>query len=142
LADFSVGDAPPANPWALQQRQVETPDGQPLGTALVLTETPPTDPARTLELAHFTDAQAAERFEQAFRRALVPGVMDGPELAPVVAQLEGLSGVWEPLPADPADGLPTPPLIRERADWHPHDPHAARTAQARSEGRTGWAVER
>jgi hypothetical protein len=43
---------------------------------------------------------------------------------------------------DPADGLPTSPLIRERADWHPHDPHAARTAQARSEGRTGWAVER
>lgn len=48
--------------------------------------------ARALEIVHFANDEDARNFETAFRSYLVPGLPDGPELAPEAAKLEGLSG--------------------------------------------------
>lgn len=61
-------------------------------------------------------------------RREVPSLLEGPELAPDVALLEGLSGEWEE--RDYRDvvnhviGRQT--LVREAHDWHPHQPYAER----------------
>jgi hypothetical protein len=41
-------------------------------------------------MAHFASEQNANKFDAEFRSCLVPGLLDGPELAPEVAKLEGL----------------------------------------------------
>ena len=70
------------------------------------------------------------KFEAEFRGYLVPGVMDGPELAPEVAKLEGLSGEWEDMDyrsiVDYMSGNRT--IVREEGDWHLHNPNAEREA--------------
>ena len=109
-----VEPAPESHYWQMHHRPVETPDGEELGTALFVTEFPQLPPdfgeyvdewgmddtiypteARTLEMAHFASEQDAAKFEAEFRGYLVPGLLDGPDLAPEVAKLEGLSGEWE-----------------------------------------------
>jgi hypothetical protein len=148
---------PPAHYWQMQHRPAQTPDGQPLGVALFVTEFPDLPPdfnahverdgmddsmypsrARTLEMAHFTDVGEARRFETEFRQYLIPGVMDGPELAPEVAKLEGLSGAWQDLTErEIIESMePNRAVVREPHDWHPHNPNAEREAQARFENPT------
>ncbi len=73
-------------------------------------------------MAHFESAKEAGRFAAAFGGYLVPGVLDGPELAEEVAKLEGLPGAWTELEARAWNKADPPPLIRERAAWHPHQP--------------------
>ena len=91
--------------------------------------------ARTLEMAHFANEKDAAKFEAEFRGYLVPGVMDGPELAPEVAKLEGLSGEWEDMDyrgiVDYMSGNRT--LVREADDWHLHHPNTEREAQEQHE---------
>jgi hypothetical protein len=83
--------------------------------------------ARTLEMAHFASEADARRFAAEFRAVLVPGVLDGPELAPEVAKLEGLSGDWQALDARAlADAAHSRVIVRDAADWHLHDPNAER----------------
>jgi hypothetical protein len=86
--------------------------------------------ARTLEMAHFANEDDARRFEMEFRSYLVPGLLDGPELAPEVAKLEGLSGEWEDMDyrsiVDYMSGSRT--IVREADDWHLHNPNAEREA--------------
>ena len=140
--------------WQMQHRPVETPDGERLGTALFVMEFPQLPPdfdkyldeygmddsiypteARTLELAHFQNDEDARKFEAEFRGYLVPGVMDGPELAPEVAQLEGLSGTWEDMDyqgiVDYMSGNRT--IVHEADDWHLHNPNAEREAHEQFE---------
>ena len=100
--------------WRLDTRSVETPEGDPQGYALVITVFPelPADfdqyvdengiddsiyPtfARRLAIAHFETDAAAERYAKEFRSYLVPGLLDGPELAEEAAKLEGMSGTWQ-----------------------------------------------
>jgi hypothetical protein len=150
------GDAAPAaegaaHYWQMHFRPVQTPDGQALGTALFVTEFPqlpadfearvdagglddslyPTE-ARTLELAHFASETQARRFAAEFRAFVVPGVLDGPELAPEVAKLEGLSGEWEALDwRDITRSMAGDrAVVREADDWHLHDPQAEREDRA------------
>ena len=116
--------------WQMHTRPAETPEGAPLGIALFVTETPPPTPdadtARTLEMAHFASEADARRFATEFRAVLVPGVLDGPELAPEVAKLEGLSGEWDHMDyrqiVDYMSGSRT--IVREESDWHLHNPNA------------------
>lgn len=152
LLDHPTGDdpEPPAHYWQMQHRPAQTPDGQPLGVALFVTEFPDLPPdfdahverdgmddrlypsrARTLEMAHFADAREARRFEAEFRQYLIPGVMDGPELAPEVAKLEGLSGAWQDLTErEMIDSMePNRAVVREPHDWRPHNPNAEREAR-------------
>ena len=140
--------------WQMHYRPVETPDGETLGTALFVTEFPQLPPdfddyidengmddsvypteARTLEMAHFADEKDAAKFDAEFRGYLVPGVMDGPELAPEVAKLEGLSGEWEDMDyrgiVDYMSGNRT--IVREESEWHLHNPNAEREAQEKGE---------
>jgi len=136
--------------WQMHYRPVETPEGERLGTALFVTEFPQVPPdfddyieeygmddsvypteARTVEMAHFANDDDARKFETEFRSYLVPGLLDGPELAPEVAKLEGLSGEWEDMDyrgiVDYMSGNRT--VVREESAWHLHNPHAEREAQ-------------
>jgi len=149
-----VEPEPERHYWQMHYRAVETPDGEKLGTALFVTEFPQLPPdfddyidengmddsvypteARTLEMAHFADEKEAERFETEFRSYLVPGVMDGPDLAPEVAKMEGLSGEWEDMDyrgiVDYMSGSRT--VVREADDWHVHNPNAERRESLDSE---------
>ena len=146
---------PPAHYWQVQHRPAQTPDGQPLGVALFVTEFPDLPPdfdalverdgmddslypsrARTLEMAHFTDAAEARKFEAEFRGYLIPGLLDGPELAPEVAKLEGLSGEWQVMTErDIIESMePNRAVVRQPHDWHPYNPHAERDARIAAEG--------
>ncbi len=62
----------------------------------------------------------------------MPGLLDGPELAPEVAKLEGLSGEWQHMDDDgiAAYMRGERTVVREVGDWHPHDPNAEREAEA------------
>ena len=51
--------------------------------------------ARRLAIAHFETEPAAERYQKEFRSYLVPGLLDGPELAEEAARLEGMPGTWQ-----------------------------------------------
>jgi hypothetical protein len=136
--------------WQMHYRPVETPEGHPLGTALFVTEFPQLPPdfddyieengmddsiypteARTLEMAHFTNEDDARKFETEFRSYLVTGLLDGPELAPEVAKLEGLSGEWEQMNyrgiVDYMSGDRT--IVREAGEWRLHDSNAEREVQ-------------
>ncbi|MEO8397578.1 MAG: hypothetical protein ABI700_31570, partial [Chloroflexota bacterium] len=152
LAAQQTTDEPEAERhyWQMHYRPVETLDGEPLGTALFVTEFPQLPPnfddyvdengmddsvypteARTLEMAHFADEKDAAKFDAEFRGYLVPGLLDGPELAPEVAKLEGLSGEWEDIDyrgiVDYMSGKRT--IVREAEEWHLHNPNAERDAQ-------------
>ncbi len=87
--------------------------------------------ARTLEMAHFANDNDARKFEAEFRSYLVPDLLDGPELAPEVAKLEGLSGEWEAMNYDQIvdymSGNRT--VMREAEDWHLHNPNVEREAE-------------
>lgn len=127
--------------WQLRVHPAVTPDGTPLGYALFCTEFPELPPnfddyvaeygmddsiypteARTVEIADFNTEAEAKAFGDAFRRYLIPDVIDGPELAPDVAQLEGLSGTWEamdyPTIVDYMSSSKT--ITREPDQWRLH----------------------
>lgn len=146
---------PEAHYWQMHYRPVETPEGETLGTALFVTEFPQRPPdfddyveahgmddslypteARTLEMAHFASEQDAKKFEQEFRSYLIPDLIDGPELAPEVAKLEGLSGEWQAMDyqgvIDYMSGNRA--IVREESDWHLHNPNAERDARISVEG--------
>jgi hypothetical protein len=135
--------------WQIDYRPAETPYGESLGVALFITEFPQLPPdfedniemyamdnsmdpteARTLEMAHFANKEDAKKFEAEFRSYLVPDLLDGPELAPEVAKLEGLSGEWQEMDyrgiVDYMSGNRT--IVREKNDWHLHNPIAERDA--------------
>jgi hypothetical protein len=137
-------------PWQMLTRPAETPDGERLGTAMLmlaypdlppdtdlaaLNDLPPEAQAATrthlLELGHFAGEKEAQKIADDFRSVLVPGLLDGPELAPDVARLEGLAGVWEERDyrdvAENVIGRQT--LVREADDWHPHQSFAEREAE-------------
>ncbi|GIK27924.1 MAG: hypothetical protein BroJett007_10620 [Chloroflexota bacterium] len=137
--------------WQMHYRPVETPEGERLGTALFVTEFPQLPPdfddyveengmddsiypteARTVEMAHFASDDDARKFEAEFRSYLVPELLGGPELAPEVAKVEGLSGEWEAMNynqiVDYMSGNRT--VVREESDWHLHNPNAEREAEA------------
>jgi hypothetical protein len=149
-----VEPEPERHYWQTHYRPVETPDGEKLGTALFVTEFPQLPPdfddyidengmddtvypteARTLEMAHFANEDDARKFETEFRSYLVPGLLDGPELAPEVAKLEGLSGEWEDMDyrgiVDYMSGNRA--IVREADDWHLHNPNAEREAREQFE---------
>ncbi len=142
--------------WQMHYRPVETPDGEPLGTALFVTEFPQLPPdfdayieehgmddtiypteARTVEMAHFANEEDARKFETAFRSYLVPDLLDGPELAPEVAKLEGLSGDWKKMDYSAISEYMSGErdIIREVEEWHLHNPSAEKEVRELRENR-------
>ena len=77
-------------------------------------------------MADFKTEAEAKAFGDEFRSHLVSGVIEGPELAPDVAELEGLSGKWEEMD-DLAivDYMRGGTMITRKPDqWRPH--HSSR----------------
>jgi ketosteroid isomerase-like protein len=137
--------------WRMETLPVNDPDGEPLGHALHMVVYPhiehdpervgtpvmPEDePFRMLEMAHFETTEAADRFGKEFNGYLMPGLLEGPELAQEVARLEGLPIEWKTLEGDDLTAYRNADLtlIRDPADWHPYNPNAERDARIATEG--------
>lgn len=137
--------------WRLETLPVNDPEGEPLGHSLhmivydgvehdpemVGSPTIPEDePYRMLEMAHFETTEAADRFGKEFNGYLMPGLLEGPELAEEVARLEGHPVEWKTLEGQELEdyrGLKLT-LTRDPADWHPYNPNAERDARVAAEG--------
>lgn len=137
--------------WRMETLPVNTPDGEPLGHALHMVVYPniehgpervgtpvmPEDePFRMLEMAHFETTEAADRFGKEFNGYLMPGLLEGPELAEEVARLEDLPVEWKTLGGQALDDYRDLKLTltRDPADWHPYNPNAERDARIEAEG--------
>ncbi len=137
--------------WRLDPIPVNDPDGEPLGHALHMVVYPGVErdpdaigspamaedePFRLLEMAHFETPEAVDRFGKDFNGYLIPGLLDGPELAVEVARLEGLPAEWKTLEGDDLKAYQNAELTltRDPADWHPYNPNAERDARIAAEG--------
>ncbi|MBZ0298375.1 MAG: hypothetical protein K8J31_01485, partial [Anaerolineae bacterium] len=137
--------------WRMETLPVNDPDGEPLGHALHMVVYPNVEhdpervgapamaedePFRLLEMAHFETTEAADKFGKEFNGYLMPGLLEGPELAEEVARLEGLSSEWKTLEGDDltAHQKLALTLTRDPADWHPYKPNAERDARIEAEG--------
>jgi hypothetical protein len=137
--------------WRLDTLLVKEPDGEPLGHALHMVVYPGVErdpeavgspamaedePFRMLEMAHFETPEAVDEFGREFNSYLVPGLLDGPELAVEVARLEGLPAEWKTLEGDDLKAYQKAELTltRDPADWHPYNPNAERDARIAAEG--------
>lgn len=151
IADPDPEPAPDNPYWRLATLPVNDPDGEPLGRAMHLVVYPnvardpdaadnPTitadEPVRMLEMAHFETSAAADKFGTEFNGYLVPGLLDGPELAVEVARLEGLPAEWKTLEGAEREAYHQGELTltRDPADWHPYNPNAERDARIDAEG--------
>ena len=126
---------PTTTDWEFRTVAAADPDGRPLGYVLYCLQYPPnrddqTQPTSILEVAHFEKPKQAQRFCEEFSGFLMPGVLEGPELAEEVARLEGLPGYWQQ--GQPPD--PDQTQTRPRADWKPYNPLAESDARIASEG--------
>ena len=137
--------------WRMETLPVNDPDGEPLGHALHMVVYPHVEhdpervgtpamaedePFRMLEMAHFETTEAADKFGKEFNSYLMPGLLEGPELAQEVARLEGLPVEWKMLDGDDLIAYRNADLslTRDLADWHPYNPHAERDARIEAEG--------
>ena len=134
--------------WRFDTLPVNDPDGEPLGQSLHMLVYPnlehdpespaisPDEPFRMLEVAHFETDEAAEKFIADFNGYLMPGLLEGPELAQEVARLEGLPVEWKTLDGDDLTTYQNADLTltRDPADWQPYNPHAERDARIEAEG--------
>lgn len=137
--------------WRLDTLPVNDPEGQPLGHALHIVVYPnierdpdetdiPTpdkeDSFKMLEMAHFETPAAADKFSQEFTGYLIPGVLDGPDLAVEVARLEGLPAEWKTLEAGELKAYQNAELTltRDASNWHPYNPNAEHDARIAAEG--------
>ncbi|MEO8613259.1 MAG: hypothetical protein ABI690_35540 [Chloroflexota bacterium] len=137
--------------WRLDPLPVHDPEGEPLGQALYMVVYPGVEhdpeavgspamaadePFRMLEIAHFETPEAVNRFGKDFNGYLIPGLLDGPELAVEVARLEGHSAEWKTLEGDDLKAYQNAELTltRDPSDWHPYNPNAERDARIAAEG--------
>lgn len=125
--------------WQLQALPVESPDREKQGFSLFLTEFPqlpanfdeyveqnglddtiyPTE-ARMIEMARLATIDQAREFEEGFISCLVPGVLEGPDFAPEVARLNGLTDSWQQVAfSDVLDIMSGDcKIVRDESDWH------------------------
>ncbi|MEZ4672240.1 MAG: hypothetical protein R3E39_30405 [Anaerolineae bacterium] len=136
--------------WRLDPIPVNDPEGEPLGHALHMVVYPGVErdpdavgspamadePFRMLEMAHFETPEAVDKFGKDFNGYLIPGLLEGPELAVEVARLEGLPAEWKTLEGDDLKAYQNADLTltRDPADWHPYNPNAERDARIAMEG--------
>ncbi len=149
--DFVPREAAENLYWRMETLPVNDPDGEPLGHALHMVVYPNIEhdpervgtpameegePFRLLEMAHFETTAAADKFGKEFNGYLMPGLLEGPELAEEVARLEGLSVNWKTLEGDDLKAYQNAALTltRDPVDWHPYNPNAERDARIEAEG--------
>ncbi|MBZ0280784.1 MAG: hypothetical protein K8L97_08575 [Anaerolineae bacterium] len=147
-----VPQAEVENPyWRLDTLPVNDPAGEPLGHALHMVvypglernpeavsspAMPEDEPFRMLEMAHFETTAAADKFGKEFNGYLIPGMLDGPELAQEVTRLEGLPVEWKTLEGDDLKAYQNTELTltRDSSAWYPYNPNAERDARIAAEG--------
>jgi hypothetical protein len=137
--------------WRMETLPVNDPDGEPLGHSLHMVvydgvehdpemvgtpAIPEDEPFRMLEMAHFETTEAADKFGKEFNGYLMPGLLEGPELAEEVARLEGHPVEWKTLEGQELDDYRDLKLTltRDPADWQPYNPNAERDARIEAEG--------
>jgi len=137
--------------WRLDPIPVNDPDGEPLGHALHMVVYPGVErdpdavgspsmaadePFKMLEMAHFESSEAVDKFGKDFNGYLIPGLLDGPELAVEVARLEGLPVEWKTLEGDDLKSYQKAELTltRDPTEWHVYNPNAERDARIAAEG--------
>lgn len=133
--------------WRLDALPVNDTGGKPLGHALHMVVYPDVPdgmhieivedtPFKMMEMAHFETEKQMENFSKDFREYLMPGVLEGPELAKEVARLEGLPVEYETLEGQELDDYSNADLTLTRTpeQWHPHNPNAERDARIEAEG--------
>lgn len=152
IIDEPESENPVENPyWRLDTLPVNDPDGEPLGHAMHIVvydgiennleqigapHIPEDEPFCMLEMAHFETTEAAEKFGKEFNGYLIPGLLEGPELAEEVARLEELPVEWKTLEGDDLNTYQNGELAltHEASDWHPYNPNAERDARIEAEG--------
>lgn len=145
-------EQPAQNPyWRLETIPVNDPEGESLGHAMHMVVydgiehdpeaigTPAmaeNEPFRMLEMAHFETIEASDKFGEEFKGYLMPGLLEGPELAEEVARLEGHPVEWKTLEGQELDDYRdlNLTLTRNQADWQPYNPNAERDARIEAEG--------
>ncbi|GAB4531184.1 MAG: hypothetical protein OHK0046_52030 [Anaerolineae bacterium] len=145
-------EAEVGNPyWRMETLPVNDPDGEPLGHSLHMVVydgvehdpeivgtpvIPDDEPFRMLEMAHFETTEAVDKFGKEFNGYLMPGLLEGPELAEEVARLEGHPVEWKTLDGQALDDYRVLKLTltRDPADWQPYNPNAERDARIAAEG--------
>lgn len=133
--------------WRLDSLPVHDPDGEPLGHALHIVVYPDVadgmheeieegTPFQMMEMAHFEKEQEMENFSKDFWNYLMPGVLEGPELATEVARLEGLPAEYRTLDGQELEDYRNAELTLTRTpeQWHPYNPNAERDARLKAEG--------
>jgi hypothetical protein len=91
---------------------------------------------RILEMAHFETPDAADKFSKEFNGYLMPGLLEGPELAVEVARLEELPVDWKTLEGGNLKAYQDGQYIltHDLSDWRPYNPNAERDARIAAEG--------
>lgn len=137
------GDAAPY--WRLDAMPVNDPEGNALGQALFIVRYPDVEQGvvappgdahfEMLEMAHFKDEKDAAAFGRDFHSHLVPGIIDGPELAEAVAFLEGHPKQWQTLEGEELESYKdvSLTLTRQPEKWHLYNPNAEREARLAAE---------
>jgi hypothetical protein len=143
---------PVENPyWRLETVRVNNPDGEQVGHALQMVvypnveqstdevgapDIPDDEPFQMLEMAHFETPEDADKFSKEFRGYLVPGLLDGPELAEEVARLEELPVEWTILEGQDLEGYHNLDYVvtHDADSWKLYNPHAERDARLQMEG--------
>ncbi|MEQ8672774.1 MAG: hypothetical protein RLP44_11885 [Aggregatilineales bacterium] len=137
--------------WRLETIPVNDPTGEPLGHAMHMVvyegvehdpemvgtpAIPENEPFRMLEMAHFETIEASDKFGEEFNGYLMPGLLEGPELAEEVARLEGHPVEWKTLEGQEMDDYRDLKLTltRDPVDWQPYNPNAERDARIEAEG--------
>lgn len=134
----------PAEPgrWELTQRSAVSPEGEALGVVLYMLHYPPDfvdvrDPgtqgnseqfrAKILEVGHFEDRRLAQKFATEFSSFVMPGFLEGPELAVEAAKLDGLSGQWQQVGGEELANFMNDQkaVVLAQPDWQIHDQPSA-----------------
>lgn len=135
--------------WQFVTVRVKSPGGYPRGWALFMLaervsshdhdrpaphEDDSSEAKFVMEVAHFERWELLERFTKEFFGFLMPGILEGPELAREVALFEGMSGNWQPLSQTKVAEFLSDDcsIIRAFSDWKPYDPQAERKARIRA----------
>jgi len=137
--------------WRLETVRANNPDGEQIGHALQMVVYPnieqPTDemgapeipndePFQILEMAHFETPEDADKFSKEFRGYLMPGLLEGPELAVEVARLEEHPIEWKTLDGQDRDDYRNLDYVvtHDTDSWKLYNPNAERDARIEAEG--------
>ena len=143
---------PTENPyWRMETVRANNPDGEQIGHTLQMVvysnmeqpsdevgapDIPDDEPFKILEMAHFESPEDADKFSKEFRSYIVPGLLDGPELAVEVARLEEHPIEWKSLDGQDLNNYRNMNYVvtHDVDSWKLYNPNAERDARIAVEG--------